>query len=83
VLSTSLSGLKLLFNIDLFPVAGGSELVKDGEEARSPVNCFKFKHGVLINKETVSSLLGRSCSQGGGTQTMKKMTVLRVVEEDP
>jgi hypothetical protein len=51
VLSTSLSGLKLLFNIDLFPVVGGSKLVKDGEEARSPVNCFKFKHGVPIKRK--------------------------------
>ena len=78
VLSTSLSGLKPLFNIDLFPVAGGSELVKDGEEARPPVNCFKFEHGVPIKKETASSLLGRSCLQGGGAQTMKTMTVLRL-----
>ena len=51
--SSSTGGLKsqLEFHLDLCPVASWHELVKGGEVARSPVNCFEFELGAPLKKK--------------------------------
>jgi hypothetical protein len=46
-------------HLDLVPMAVYSELVKGGEEMRSPINCIEFENGEVSKKEKAGLLLDR------------------------
>lgn len=77
VLATTPGGLKPLNNFNLLLVAGYSEVVKGGKEARSLVNCFEFEQGAPNIEEKVGSLLGKRRLQVGSALVKKKLIILR------
>jgi hypothetical protein len=79
--SSSTGGLKSQseFHLDLCLVASWHELVKGGEMARSPVNCFEFELGApLKKKDTALGSGGQSGLRGGGISQLKALRVSQV-----
>ena len=63
-------------HLDLVSMVVYSELVKGGEEMRSPINCIEFENGEVSKKEKAGLLLDRRLSQGGCTSVRKTVRVL-------